>query len=130
MSRRLRRTAPVVPLDHWGHPLELDEPEWTDDGRFWDGERLHTLLDDDVRKHQADLLAAADVVVECLDDCTPGNPHAGGKRVLPPEARRRLATAGFVRLAADSRGEVQSWRADDGTRLVLLTGPVVRPCLD
>jgi len=119
--------APASPGDHFGHPLQLGAPSWTDDGRSWDGERLHALVDDDVRRHQAALLAEADVVVEALDDCTPGSPEVGGIRALAATSRARLAAAGFVRLA---RGRVQSWRADDGTRLVLLTGPVVRPALD
>lgn len=119
--------APRSPGDHFGQPLQLGEPSWTDDGGFWDGERLHALVDGDVRHHQAALLAEADVVVEALDDCTPGSPEVGGVRALSAASRARLAAAGFVRLA---RGRVQSWRADDGTRLVLLTGPVTRPRLD
>ena len=119
--------APAAPGDHFGHHLELGEPSWTDDGRFWDGERLHVLVDDDVSRHRAALLVEADVVVEALDDCTPGSPEVGGLRVLSAASRARLAGAGFVRLA---RGAVQSWRADDGTRLVLLTGPVTRPRLE
>jgi len=128
LSRRhATPSAPSAPGDHFGHPLELGEPSWTDDGRSWDGRRLCVLVDDGVRRQQAALLAEADVVVEALDDCTPGSPEVGGMRVLSDASRARLAAAGFVRLA---RGRVQSWRADDGTRLVLLTGPVTRPGLD
>lgn len=129
MSQPTRRAAPTAPLDHWGDPLRLDEPGWTDDDRFWDGQRLYSLVDPKVSNHHGDLLATADVIVEALDNCLPGHPVSGGLRVLPPEARTKLAKAGFVRMAKDSRGEVQSWQAEDGTRLVLLTGPVVRPRL-
>jgi len=125
--RHATPSAPSAPGEHVGRPVELGAPSWTDDGRSWDGRRLCVLVDGDVRRHQTALLAEADVVVEALDDCTPGSPEVGGMRVLSDASRARPAAAGSVRLA---RGRVQSWRADDGTRLVLLTGPVTRPRLE
>lgn len=112
-----------------GYPLRPREPAYTQDERFWDGTRTYRLVDDDVAKRQGVLLSAAEVVVLAPTDCCPGPCPFGTKTILDEEARRRLATAGFVRFR-EPEGSLQRWEADDGTVLALLVGEVTRPALD
>jgi hypothetical protein len=116
-------------LDSTGFPLRHGKPEYTDDGRLWDGTRLYRVVDADVRKRQGVLLNEAEVVVLNATDCCEGVGSCGSKRLADEKARRRLAAAGFVRFA-EQAGTLQRWHADDGTVLALLVGTVDRPALD
>ncbi|GAB3272314.1 hypothetical protein GCM10027586_21170 [Kineococcus gypseus] len=114
--------------DWGGYPLLAGQPEHTDDGRFWDGQRLYRLTHPDVRKRQARLLSEADVMVLNLLDCSPSSPHAGSKRRASPAEQRRILEAGLVRFA-EPEGCLQRWQSQDGTVLALLIGEVRSPRL-
>ena len=115
-------------LSDAGYPLRRGEPEYTDDGRFWDGERLYRQRHDSVRKGEARLLRSADVVVEARMDCCPGRSSCGSKRIVAEVGRRRLHEAGFVRFR-EPEGRLTIWDADDGRVLALLVGEVARPSI-
>lgn len=111
-----------------GEPLLPGDPDYTDDGGFWDGRALYRCTGDDVRKRHGRLLGEADGVVLNPMDCIPGNPHCGSKTLLGAPARRRLAEFDVVRFR-DPEGHLQRWEAEDGTVLALLVGDVDRPAL-
>ena len=113
-------------LSDTGWPLRRGEPEYTDDERFWDGERLYRQRLDLVRKGEARLLRSAVVVVEARMDCCPGLSGCGSKRIVGDAGRQRLQEAGFVRFR-DAEGHLEVWDAEDGTVLALLVGEVTRP---
>ncbi len=115
-------------LSDTGSPLRRGEPEYTEDGRFWDGERLYRQRQDSVRKGESRLLRSADVVIEARMDCCPGQPRCGSKRIVAEAGRRRLREAGFVRFH-EPDGRLAIWDADDGTVLALLVGEVARPSI-
>ena len=100
-------------------------PDHTDDGGFWDGQRLFRQRMGSVRKGGAALLRSAGVV-EARMDCSPEIASCGSKRVVAEVGHRRLSEAGFVRFREPS-GHLAVWDAEDGTVLALLVGEVTRP---
>lgn len=111
-----------------GAPLERGRADYTDDGRFWDGDLLYRPLGHKVGTGQAAALAAAVRAVELPMTCCPGEVDCSPKRPVPEAGLRRLQQAGYVRFR-QPEGHLELWSAEDGTVLALLVGEVVRPTL-
>lgn len=119
-------SAEGAPLSHVGEALRPGRPEFTDDGRFWDGTRLYVQRDKRVRKGASTVLRAAAVLVEARMDCCPGEVRCGTTRLVGERDGAVIRSAGFVRFR-EPEGHLEAWESDDGTTLAMLAGHVTRP---